>query len=68
MGWQGMTAELTALLAAETGQVKAVVSPLNNELDFGMQPRFLQDKPQRDRLVVDEATQREDFFYVQGLY
>lgn len=34
-----MTGELTALLAAETGQVKAVVSPLNNELDFRMQPK-----------------------------
>lgn len=40
-----MTAELTALLAAEIGQAKAAVSPLNNELDFSMQPRFLQDKP-----------------------
>lgn len=40
-----MTEELTALLAAETGQAKAVVSPLNNELGFRMQPRFLQDKP-----------------------
>lgn len=31
-----MTEELTALLAAKTGQVKALVSPLNNELDFRM--------------------------------
>lgn len=63
-----MTAELTALLAAETGQAKGIVSPLNNELDFRVQPRFLQDKPQCDRLVVDEATQPEEFFYIQGLY
>lgn len=40
-----MAVELTALLAAETAQEKAVVSPLNNELSFRMQPRFLQDKP-----------------------
>lgn len=67
-GWQGMTAELTALLAAEIGQAKAAVSPLNNELDFSMQPRFLQDKPWCDRWVVDEATQPRDFFCIQGLY
>lgn len=44
------------------------VSPLDNEPEFWMQPGFSQDKQWCDRLVVDEATQPEDLFYIQGLY
>lgn len=65
MGWQANDSGADSSISCRnrTGE-RCIVSPLDNELDFLLQPRFLQDKPRYDRLVVDEATQPEDFLYV----
>lgn len=67
MGWQvsDSSADSSVSCRKRTGEHR-IAPPLDNELGFWMQPRFLQDKPQCDRLVVDEATHPEDFLY-QGL-
>lgn len=67
-GWQANDSGPDSSISCRnrTGE-SCVVSPLDNELDFWMQPRFLQDKPWCDRLVLDEATQPKDFLYPGSL-